>query len=121
MNGLFRFPAALRRDPTIDAWFKKQTPELGALASTWFERMRECGGDVRDVMHDGCPTACVDDTAFGYVAVFRAHVNVGCFRGADRDDPRGVLEGTGRRMRHGTVRPGVGLDTAALAVLIGGA
>jgi hypothetical protein len=27
--------------------------------------MRQCGGDVRELMHDGCPTACVDDAAFG--------------------------------------------------------
>jgi hypothetical protein len=119
MSGLFRFPAAARRDPTIDVWFKNRGGELGALARTWFERMRECGRDVREVMHDGCPTACVEDAAFAYVGVFRAHVNVGFFRGADLDDPSGLLEGTGRRMRHVKIRPGVDLDRAALVALIG--
>jgi hypothetical protein len=80
--------------------------------------MRACGTDVREVMHDGCPTACVRDAAFGYVAVFRAHANVGFFRGAELDDPRRLLEGTGKRMRHVKVRPGVGLESAALAALI---
>jgi hypothetical protein len=80
--------------------------------------MRKCGSDVREVMHDGCPTACVDDAAFGYVAVFRAHANVGFFRGAELADPKGLLQGTGKRMRHVKVRPGVDLDGAALEALI---
>jgi hypothetical protein len=77
MNGLFRFPEAVRHDPTIDLWLEEQEPDLRAVARTWFQRMRECGGDVREVMHDGCPTACVEDAAFGYVGVFRSHANVG--------------------------------------------
>jgi hypothetical protein len=118
-DGLFRFPAAIRKDPAIDAWLGSRPPELGPLAAGWFERMRECAPDVREVMHDGCPTACVDDAAFGYVGVYTAHVNIGFFRGADLHDPRRLLEGTGRRMRHVKVRPGADLDTAALAALIG--
>ena len=118
MNGLFRFPDAVRRDPAVDVWLRSQKPELGAIARTWFQRMRECGPDVREVMHDGCPTACVEDSAFGYVGVFRQHANVGFFHGADLMDPAGMLEGTGKRMRHVKVRPGGDLASAALAALI---
>jgi hypothetical protein len=121
MNGLFLFAEATRRDPTVDAWLEERTPELGAIARTWFQRMRECGRDVREVMHDGCPTACVEDAAFAYVGVFRAHVNVGFFRGADLRDPGRLLEGTGKRMRHVKIRPGVTLDEPALAALISSA
>jgi hypothetical protein len=119
VNGLFRFPKAVRQDPTIDIWLEEQVPELGAIARTWFQRMRECGRDVRELMHDGCPTACVEDAAFGYVGVFRSHANVGFFHGADLEDPTGLLVGTGKRMRHVKVKPGVDLDSAALATLIG--
>ena len=63
MNGLFRFPDAIKRDPTIELWLEERPPELGAVARAWFQRMRESGPDVREVMHDGCPTACVDDAA----------------------------------------------------------
>jgi hypothetical protein len=115
---LFRFPAAVRQDPAIDRWLKSQHPELGEIAASWFERMRACGPDVREVMHDGCPTACVEDVAFAYLGVYKAHVNVGFFRGADLHDPRGLLEGTGKRMRHVKIRPGADLNSAALAALI---
>jgi hypothetical protein len=83
--------------------------------------MRDCGADVRELIHDGCPVACVHDTPFGYVNVFRAHVNVGFFHGADLQtlgDPTGLLQGTGRHMRHVKVRPRAGLDAAALGALI---
>ena len=117
-NGLFRFPNAVRRNPTVDQWLEERAPELGAIARTWFQRMRESGRDVREVMHDGCPTACVDDAAFAYVGVYRAHANVGFFHGADLEDPTGLLEGTGKRMRHVKVKPGVDLNASALAALI---
>jgi hypothetical protein len=69
-------------------------------------------------MHDGCPVACVGDVPFGYVNVFSKHVNVGFFLGAELPDPHRLLEGSGRRMRHVKVRPGVEVNTAALHELI---
>jgi len=60
----------------------------------------------------------VGDAAFGYVDVFTAHVNVGFFHGAFLDDPAGLLEGNGKRMRHVKLRPGVERDPAALHTLI---
>lgn len=92
--------------------------ELGAIARRWFEVMRECGGDVRELLHDGHPTVCVDDAAFAYVNAFRAHVNVGFFRGAELPDPEDLLVGTGRFMRHVKLRPGVDVDANALTDLI---
>src|SRR5713226_8236805 len=100
MNGMLRFSGSVRRQPAIDVWLNEQAAELGAIARKWFVRMRGCGDDVRELMHDGCPVACVEDVPFGYVNVFKAHVNVGFFLGAGLNDPTGLLEGTGRRMRH---------------------
>jgi hypothetical protein len=118
MTDMMRFPEAVKHKPAIDVWLKEQVPELGAIARRWFLRMRRCGNDVRELMHDGYPTACVGDAAFGYVGVFRAHANVGFFYGAELKDPTGLLEGAGKRMRHVKVRPGVDLDSAALDALI---
>ena len=118
MNGLLRFPEAIRRDPAIDAWRDRQAPDLGAVARAWFARMRKCGPDVRELMHDGCPTACIGAAPFGYVNVFTTHVNVGFFHGADLGDPAGLLEGRGRRMRHVQLRPGSEVDPGALGALI---
>ncbi len=115
---IWRFSRTLRRDPAVDAWLAEGPVELRSIARKWFERMRECGDDVRELMHDGCPVACVVDAPFAYVNTFRSHVNVGFFHGAELEDPAGLLEGSGKRMRHVKLRPGCELNEAALGHLI---
>jgi len=107
MSKLLRFPSAVPRDPGVDAWFSKPDDELRRLAHPWFEQMRGCGPDVRELLHDGHPTACVEDAAFGYVAAL--------------DDPAGLLEGTGKRMRHVKLRWGQQVNAAALSELVAAA
>jgi hypothetical protein len=118
MSQFLRFPGSVKRDPAIDAWMHEHSDELGATARRWFDVMRVCGDDVRELMHDGQPTACVGDAAFAYVDAFRAHVNVGFFRGAEIADPDDLLEGDGKFMRHVKLGPGRDVDTTALRKLI---
>ena len=80
--------------------------------------MRKCGDEVRELLHDGHPTACVGPAAFAYVNAFTAHVNVGFFRGAELDDPDELLTGPGKYMRHVKLRPNSEINAAALAELI---
>jgi hypothetical protein len=117
-TALLRFDGAVERDPAIDAWMKKHTGELGAIARQWFEVMRKCGDEVRELLHDGCPVACLGDAPFGYVNVFSSHVNVGFFHGAALPDPSRLLQGTGKFMRHVKLRPGIPANAVALGRLI---
>jgi len=118
MSQLMRFPESVKRDPAIEVWMQDHSGELGAIAQHWFEVMRDCGEDVRELLHDGHPTACVGDAAFAYVNAFTAHVNVGFFRGAEIADPEGLLEGTGKFMRHVKLRPENHVNAAALRKLV---
>jgi hypothetical protein len=113
-----RFNGAVERDPAIDRWMKAHAGELGAVAQEWFEVMRKCGDEVRELLHDGCPVACLGDAPFGYVNIFTSHVNVGFFRGAALPDPACLLQGTGKFMRHVKLRPGTAANAAALNQLI---
>jgi hypothetical protein len=113
-----RFNGAVERDPGIDAWMKEHRSELGAIAQEWFEVMRKCGDEVREVLHDGCPAACLGDAPFAYVDVFTSHVNVGFFHGAALPDPARLLQGAGKFMRHVKLRPGTAIDAASLHRLI---
>ena len=113
-----RFPAATRADPAVDAWMRAHSDALGQIARRWFEVMRRCGDDVRELLHDGHPTACVEDSAFAYVNAFSAHVNVGFFLGAQLPDPDGLLEGDGKFMRHVKLSPERRIDESALKMLI---
>ncbi len=118
-DALFTLSGAVRGNPEVEAWFTGDGLRL--LAQPWFERMRACGPDMRELMNDHCPTACVDGAAFAYVAAFTAHVNVGFFHGADLPDPTDLLEGSGKRMRHVKLRWGQPVDEAALGALIAAA
>lgn len=118
MNRLFQFPDPLKHDPAVDRWMSEHSSELAAIARRWFEVMRNCGDDVRELLHDGHPTACVGEAAFAYVNAFTAHVNVGFFHGAELADPHGLLEGTGKFMRHVKLRPDSDVNAEALAKLI---
>ena len=115
---VWRFSEAVKRSPAVEAWLTEGPIELRSIAQKWFTRMRRCGNDVRELMHDGCPVACVRDVPFGYVNSFKNHVNVGFFCGKWLEDPAGLLEGSGKRMRHVKLRPDAESDDAALGELI---
>ena len=116
-----RFTGAQLRAPEIDAWFDAPHHEIRAMALPWFERLRACGSDVRELMHDGYPTACAGDAAFAYVGAFTAHINIGFFHGAFLPDPLRLLQGSGKRMRHVKIHWGKPMDAAPIADLISAA
>ena len=120
-DALFLLPSAVRRDPRVEAWFDDITDPFRLMVQPWFERMRGCGDDVRETLHDGMPTACVGDAAFAYVNAFSAHASVGFFHGAALPDPAALLEGTGKRLRSVQLRPGVAADERALGELVAAA
>ena len=115
---IFRLSSGVKRDPAVDSWLAGDPIELRSIAKQWFVQMRQCGGDVRELIHDSCPVACVGDAPFGYVNSFKSHVNVGFFYGAALEDPAGLLEGSGKHMRHVKLKPGLELNSAALRNLI---
>lgn len=117
-SDLLRFNGAVEHDPAIDAWLKDHAGELGAIARHWFDVMRNCGDEVRELLHDGCPVACLGEAPFAYVNVFTSHVNVGFFHGAALPDPARLLQGAGKFMRHVKLTPGTPTNAAALSSLI---
>jgi hypothetical protein len=118
LNQLLWFDGSVKRDPAIEEWMNRHSAELREIARYWFGVIRNCGDDVRELLHDGHPTACIDSAAFAYVNAFKAHVNVGFFRGAELPDPNCLLEGDGKFMRHVKLRPGCDVDATALSTLI---
>lgn len=118
VQDLFRVSAGRQRDPAVDLWLNAEPQALRAIARQWFAQLRACGDDVCELMHDGCPVACVGDAPFGYVATFKTHVNVGFFYGAALADPSGLLLGSGKRMRHVKLKPDSAIATDNLRELI---
>lgn len=117
-ESILHFNGAVPHDAAIDAWFRHHEGPLGAIAQHWFQLMRNCGDEVRELIHDGCPTACLGNAPFAYVAVFKSHVNVGFFHGAFLRDPARLLQGSGKRMRHVKLAAETEIDSEALTQLI---
>ena len=106
MHDIFRLSGAVKHDPVVEDWLTNGPVGLRSIAQKWFARMRQCGDDVLELVHDGCPVACVENAPFGYVNTFKDHVSVGFFYGAVLDDPNRLLEGSGKRMRHVKLKRG---------------
>ena len=123
VKDILRLSGGVKLDPAVDIWLtggsvELRSVELRSIAKKWFLQMRQCGDDVRELMHDGCPVACVEDAPFGYVNAFKTHVNVGFFHGAVLEDPAALLEGSGKRMRHVKLSPRREVNAVALSDLI---
>ena len=79
---LLRFNGAVERDPAINAWMNERAGGLGAIARQWFEVMRKCGDEVRELLHDGCPVVRLGDAPFGYVTPQESIHRQNCYRRA---------------------------------------
>jgi hypothetical protein len=121
MSAILTFAGAMDWDPAVQGFFDNRPVEIVSIARHWWQQMRSCGPDVKELFHDGCPVALVDDAPFAYVNIAKAHVSVGFFQGAALRDPKGLLQGTGRFMRHVKLAPKSKVDTAALNALIAAA
>ena len=121
MRPLFLLNSTQKSDPAVERWLEVASGELGDLARQWFEVLRGCGEDVEETLHDYQPTVCVQDAAFAYIDIYKAHMNIGFFQGAELPDPANLLSGTGKYMRHVKMIPGQSVDTQVLTTLINAA
>jgi len=103
---------------SMDSWLEQKPQALRPLAIKWFNAIKRCGLDVQDIFHDNYPIGCVEHSPFAYINVFTSHVNLGFFYGAELPDGSGLLEGTGKRMRHIKMKPGTNLDDQKVLTLI---
>ncbi len=100
MAPLLRFIGKDLQDIAFSDWLMEQPEELQPIAQKWFDLLKTCGQEVEPIFHDNYPIVCVDHAPFAYVNAYSAHVNVGFFYGAELPDPHGLLQGTGKHMRH---------------------
>lgn len=96
-----RVKATKPRDPAVEAYVKGQKGEVGETTRWLVDLVRETVPASTEAMYHGSPKFCLPDgTWFCYVATYTRHVNLGFVQGTTMDDPDGLLEGTGKRLRH---------------------
>jgi len=102
----YRYRGTVTHDPAIDAYVRSVKGELGALVARLVALVRSNVPSHDELRVHGAPQFCVRGEPFCYVVGYAKHVNLGFCEGAGLSDPEGLLEGTGKTMRHVKIRPG---------------
>lgn len=94
----------------LDGFVAKFDDGVGAMALAVLGAVRKIVPGATELVYDAYNALSigfgVDETLGGcflHVAVYPRHVNLGFNRGAELDDPHGLLEGSGARIRHVTI------------------
>ena len=103
---------------SFDEYLKDQSPKNQAIIRGLrrFVRRVEPGLSEAVKWGNGCWVGKHGPVAYVYSA--SAYVQFGFFRGASLKDPRGLLEGKGRYVRHTKVRERSGIDERSFAALL---
>jgi hypothetical protein len=102
---------AHRPPPALIKFLKPYDPEIQDLAlklrALVLEEMAPCYENIYDAYSAvaiGFGTSDRLRDGVFHIAVYSQHVNLGFNDGATLDDPKGILEGAGNRIRHITIK-----------------
>lgn len=84
---------------TVDQYIAGLNEEQAEIATRIRQIIRTAAPEARESFKWAQPVY-ESNGPFCYMKAFKSSVNFGFWRGVDLDDPRGVLEGTGDKMRH---------------------
>lgn len=88
----------------IDAYVQQADPRLQEIVQGLRALLRETVPEAREAINPwGLPTWEVDGPLC-YVSLAKNHVTFGFAQGTSLDDPHGLLEGTGKNLRHVKLR-----------------
>lgn len=106
---------------TVEELFPTTAPAVQAILAELRQVARESLPDATESVYHGAlvynPTAIRFDPIV-YLAPQSGYVNLGFYYGAGIPDPAGILEGSGKRMRHIKIRSVAAAQNAALIPMI---
>ena len=110
----------MTRDP-----IQRLTPEMARLTTAVLRKMRTQLPGAVEVVYDKANSLvigfCPDErasNAINSIAVYRNWINLYFFEGDDLPDPDGLLQGSGRMVRHIRITASTDLDRPAVKKLI---
>jgi hypothetical protein len=106
-----------KRNAQVDAYIESLNPEQNSIVAS-----------LRELIHDAVP-GCEEafkwsrpifgaGMGFAYIQANKAHINLGFAKGALLPDPQGLLEGTGKELRHVKIRSAEQVNPTHLLPLI---
>lgn len=108
-------------EKTIDELFPTTPVAIRAILAEIRRVVCDALPDATEILYHGAlgygPTASGSGRVL-YVAPQNGYVNLGFFYGTGLPDPTGLLEGTGKRMRHVKIKSVLAAQNAALIPLV---
>ena len=88
---------------TVDSWMEELDPSLRDIAQTLRWLVLQAVPDISESIKWGTPNYAKSGNVC-YLAANNGYINFGFFNGAGLNNPDGLIEGTGAKMRHIKVR-----------------
>lgn len=104
--------------PDVDAWFTLVPASQQATLAALRKLVRSLRPGIVEEIKWGRPCYSTDRGLFCYMHSTKNHATLGFQQGASLDDPEGLLEGTGKGMRHIKFKDGAKFDQEAVAALL---
>lgn len=104
-------------DPRVDAWLRTQPKGLRDTCLAARAMLAEGLPGARETIKWGYPT-WVGNGNLVAIAPHSAHVNLQFYRGTSLPDPDGLLEGTGKQLRHVKLHHAKDARTPAVKALV---
>jgi hypothetical protein len=109
--------------PTVEQFLSTYPADVQELALKARELVQEIVPDVREQVYEayktiGYGSVTKKDAMFCYIAPLKDRINLGFYRGVVLPDANGLLEGTGKLLRHVKVHSMAELEQPALRQLI---
>jgi hypothetical protein len=115
----------MRPATQLSAFLAKYDPSIARQARAALARVRAQLPGATELVYDNYNALAVgfgaserSSDAFVSIAVFPRWVSLFFFDGVSLPDPKGLLKGTGSRIRHIVLRDGAMIDDAAVKTLI---
>jgi hypothetical protein len=99
---------------TIDEYTKDQDNDKGAIVKELVTIVKKAAPSGEDGIKWSQPVFWDDNGPFCFIKAHKDHVNIGFWRGAQMKDPKGLLEGTGEKMRHIKITTTQDIDEGAI-------
>jgi hypothetical protein len=108
---------------TVEQFLSTYPPEVQQLAQRTRELVKAIVPDVQERVYEayktiGYGSGTKMDAMFCYIAPLKDRINLGFYRGVVLPDADGLLEGTGKLLRHVKVRSMAEVEKPALRQLI---
>lgn len=102
----------------VNSWFEVAPEGQRAILDALREVILASGSGIVEEFKWGRPCYSAENGLFSYLHRTKNHVTIGFHRGADLKDPKGLLEGDGKDMRHAKLTDATQASDPALRQLV---